>query len=553
MRFEHAPFSAALLFALVGACSSESDDDAPASFVPPTYATPDAASDARASDSGSAGLTTPNHVAGSRLAPLFWRLDGADGSTHLRFDRWQDTLRDETCIFQPMADGQLHCAPWGELPYGGRDVTFEDASCSKSVLVFVNDLEPISDCVEPRAPSKRYVRLRNDRCGVTRLAPFPTQRLALTTVYVRDTEGTCSATQLPSESEVFASPAPLEEVAASAFVAASVTDETTGSARLRVSRKVRTGEDGSREIAEPRVVDTSRNDFCRRQADESGTMRCIPDGEWLSTYGYADATCTTDAWSVANSNQCDKDSRSTYPRYMRTQTECGRVALYPRPTAFTSTVYHHQGAGCEATSVPSDGSGGYSYFTGSLPPAIPSSSFVALGETMRDAPAGYYGKSGSRLHVSQNAWTGTDGSDAALYDRLYDPELEDTCWPRMLGDGKIHCIGNFASFDYDERTKLFADAACTEPAVGISKYRTACTDRPPPRYYISFPATRGTCYTYGLYALGSAAPLATAYERRSSGACGVASQTSYANVYRLGDLTSVPPETFVELSSSLVK
>ena len=535
-----------------GSTQVDADGDADASALPPEV--------------HPTGISTPHQVPGTRLAPLYHQLAGNDGSVKLELRTWFDTERDEGCVFQKMSDGKTRCAPYGEEPTLSRESYFQDAACSMPVIAFSHYVGELGEyCYyDESSYTKRYVRVKTgSRCAATRLARFPTTgRLAVTTVYRKHSDGTCSAFPLGSAPyEVFASPEPLEEIDPSAFLAVTVSDDTPATnMRLRVSRTIHTGLDGSKSISAGQIVDSERNEFCWRSLDENGEHRCMPySGSVFNGFGYSDSRCTQPAWNVFNAEICDADGRFTFMRYMSRGDVCNRSKLIPRFTSSPiSTLYRGTPTSCTATGVPTDPTADYLYYSAQpLPPSIAPSAFSPIAQIERDAPAGYYGKHGSRLSLRVSGDASPDGFEFADSMTFYDRELETSCSIATLTDGKNYCVGAYGWFGFEPSSGVFADAACTDAVAGVSKPNVICgsgSDATTPKFFADRPYSQNGCRTLRLYELGPRHEVQALYSRDQRGECSASyHRASDYDVYRVTELSEVAPSTFVELTSTLSK
>lgn len=557
------------MVAAAAACASSAAPSPDANAIGPTNdaamdANSNSQSDAAADAPGTAepGIVTPDETPGTRLKPIYSKITGSDGSTRLSFVTWRDTQRDETCSFQTLADGQAHCAPSGETPAFGRESYFQDASCTNPVVGFATYASSQGRyCYEQSPTTKRYVRITTpgDQCAATRLAVFPTTgRLALTSVYRKMPDGTCSAQPLSGgQYEIFASPSPLEEVDPNSFVSAVVTDDTPATgARLRVAHAAVSAADGAKTYLSSAIVDSQRNEFCFPLPDKSGTSRCTPYGSRVSTdFGFADQSCTTSVWMVDRPGACKVDARNSNDRYMFDVDSCGRVTLYPRFTGPSlTTIYGKYNGMCSASSV-ADWDGDF-YSTSGLPAPIPPSTLAPVDDVTHQAPAGYYGKPGTRISVQLKGFRSPDGSEVSWLRTDYDSALGTSCYSATLDDGKSYCVGGYRYLDIESSESVFSNSTCTESVVGVHKANAACgaADDPTLKFFSSRAYEQNGCVTQRLYSAGTPTSPATLYSRTSDGSCVVSSyKASDYTVYRTSELTPVPPSTFVEETATLVE
>jgi hypothetical protein len=101
---------------------------------------------------------------------------------------------------------------------------------------------------------------------------------------------------------------------------------------------------------------------------------------------------------------------------------------------------------------------------------IPATDFAAIATEYKDSSASFYGRPGSRLHLKHYAYTGDGGFEMlAAFLSPFDTQRNSVCYPATLPDGNAYCMPSTArSFSYDsQRGDLYADAACTDPVVGV--------------------------------------------------------------------------------------
>lgn len=556
------PSMSVVLLLVVGACSSvPSERDIPAVKLPKARERkPDLPS---ADPDVAPTLVTPNETAGMRLEPIYRQTVGSDGSMRVDLRAWYDSERDETCVFQKLTDGKVHCAPYGEAPVLDRDSFFADASCALPVIAFS---QPSSDtgerCTDPSPVTKRYVRILGNRaCDAPKLAAFPKAgRLAITTLYRKMSNGSCVKWPLVDQPyEVFESPMPLEEIDPSTFVTMTSTDDTPATDhRLRTSRTILDGADGSRSVSSWRIVDSARNEFCDDQTDQNGDHRCMPYGASLYASDFSDPGCTRPAWQVSNDPSYDEDGRNTYARYVSRMDACGRIELVSGFTARpASTLYYGSPAACVGYGVSADGASNSLYYASPLPQAMAPTSFSPIARIERDAPAGYYGKSGARLSRRMAGSASPDGFESLPYVTAYDRELATACSPMTLQDGKTYCVGGVDDFTFEPSDGLFSDPSCNEAVAGVAKRNPDCEPTEGvtnARFLTGAPYSQNGCETHRLYHPSEPVPVATLYFRDERGACVASAIEGHGHdVYRVSDLTEVLPSTFVEVTTTLLR
>lgn len=550
---------------IAGACSSAGSD------APPSPELPDAAADA-ANGSAEAG-STPTEIAGSRLKPLYKELTGSDGSLKREFHGWYDAARDEACTVQTMSDGKLHCAPSGEVPALGRNEFFADAACTEPVIGFAPPHPATTACKGPQPPrTKRYVDMSSasaDGCpSPTKLAAFPaTTKLTTMTVYRKSAGGSCSANSLAGKNmEVFASPMTPAEIDPADFVLLTASeDAATSSKRLRVSRSIHTGADGSKAVASTHILDGDRNELCWNQVDVDGEHRCMPRGTSLySSIFFSDPGCTQEAVYFDTQNpldadaRCIVDARNNFSRYMtRSQgLSCqARTEIFPIfATPPLSTVYAGTPGKCDPNTA-GEGTSQSLYAWQSLPSPIGPNNFATLAHAEHDAPSGYYSKSGARLTIRQSGDTSPDGFESMESMVYFDNELGTHCVPTVLEGGSTHCVSPVRILVFGPPGKVFANAACTESIVPVPKVELTC--RPgaggDAKLLAAAATAAGSCGPLRLYNPGPKVTPTTFYMFQGS-VCTLAQvDVSRFDVYRESDLVTVSRWDFVELTTSFVK
>lgn len=557
---------------VVGACASdgaEGGSGAGAGGAPGGSGANDAdAEPAKPGDFPSADIQTPDEVAGARLRPQYERIRASDGSVVLYPRGWYDSERKEPCSFQELADGKLHCAPYGEEPALSPDVFFQDAACGQPVIGFTSYKSSTgAQCAEAssKAPN-RYVRIvpRGTRCTAPHLAEFPKSgRLAVTQVYQKLPGGVCKAFPLTQATyEVFALPQPLADIDPSAFVAVTTSDVVEGSSsRLRISRTKYTGADNSTALQSGRILDSERNDFCSRYMADDGELRCLPSAASVYTWDFSDSGCTVPALTLANNGSCSKDARDGFSRYMSSTDygTCYHTTVYPKPSGGELRSYYSGAPGsCTGYSASSDPDPGYLYFRGPLPEPIPATAFARLRESVEDAAPLLYGKAGSQLVLRRQVVRDDGGFMQASVGRLFDPKTKAFCWPRTLTDGKAHCVSGYDWAAFDPRTQpTFEDPECTSQVIGLEKHREECATEAgvvgATKYLAERPFSANGCETLRLRKR-PATPIEpeTLYQRNASGACTAVGGSGGVFVYRLADAPEVSPDTFVETTSEII-
>lgn len=508
-------------------------------------------------------VDTPFHVAGSRLRPAFRRVAGADGSLVFETYGWFDETRQEPCSFRKLSDGKLHCIPHAFEPDIVPTYNFQDAACTKGVIGFLATDDP-RDGKECTLPSfeqkKRYALVAGPRgsCGTDKVAEFPkdADRLAITTVYRPQADGSCSPVELNGRYELFSVSGPLTEVSPSSFVTVTSSDDTPTTAhRLRVSTTKFAGEDGSVDAWRRNIVDSTRNEICRPELTRGGATRCMPYGEYAYPgTDFADNTCTTPTIQVTRTSNCDQDARITTSKYIMEYVPgtCGELDLrsnFSSPPL--STVFAPRGATCAFTLT----SPVTAIHVGPLPPVLDPSQWARVESFSKDAPARFYGRSGSRLVAK------VDGHKEGAFEHtnlpyLFDRELGERCESVTLQDGKAHCVAAAVGVYYSATNSIyFVDSNCTERVTTTdNETKTAACGVRPAKFIYDSGYNAAGCRTNRLYEK-PAQKLATGNVFTMNGGACVPAEIDLErfDAYRASDLKIAEPSRFVELAISLVK
>lgn len=505
--------------------------------------------------------------AGSRLHPVYERLDFGDGAELLSFVALKDTQRDELCSEQTLSDGQLHCAPAGERMAFTPDEYFADATCSTTPVIGTYHYLQAENCGSALPPpTHRYFTLpQADSCAPVSLVAFPsTPPLAVTTIYAKS-GSSCTAVPVASNAqiafEIYASPPlPLVSVSPSDFVSLTRTETvSTASSRLRGSTIALAGADGSSWTGAGNVVDSQRNEFCFYQLAADGTYRCMPwAGSVVDMREFSDPACSKPVLDVSDNDGCSGDTLDTFfsymSKYVSAPGSCGQATqLYPRfSSPALSTAYYGTPTLCTAEDVSHD-TGYTRYAAPALPAPIPPSSFSDMSFGYVDSPNYFYAKNGTRIRFESIEYAAMDGFRADFEVLPWDGQVGQACEPVTLADGELHCVPwTYGYFDYDsQRGNLYADAACSEPVFGAGT-QLACGSAAPTMYADS-PTVVAGCNEYHFFRVPSA-PLSnpTLFWRDQNGAC-TAYTGNVANevFYRVSDCQEVSPSEFTPVTASL--
>lgn len=542
---------------LAAACSSAGGDAPSSSAATPADAGPDAA------DASSSEFSTPDETAGTRLKPTYLQLSGNDGSVKLEFAAWYDAERDEPCRVQKMSDGNMHCAPLGESPVVELGSLFQDDACTAPVIAFHGPASTAACGAVASLTTKRYVNVSSlETCALTRLAAFPTTSIPTKTVFTKSGGGSCVAVSLVGKGlEVFAASTPLPEIDPAKFAAITVSnDAPTTDKRLRASRMIHSGADGSKAVSAVRILDGQRNEFCENQLDIDGVHRCIPRGASISSSLYfSDATCSQDVFELDKPDALDieaaclVDARNTFSRYMTRVSgiSCqARTEIFPIvATPPLSTVYGGSPASCAVQSPALIGSKPR-YRWQDLPSAIGPGTFSAIADVEHDSPAGYYGKSGARLTLRQSGQGSADGFEAMQSMVYRDKGLGNACVPSVLDDGKTYCVPQSRRLVFAVG-KIFADATCTVSVVPVPNGYPECPGLFSDVKLLSTSA--GECGGVHLYEPGRLVAATTLYWNVDGPCTAISTDAKQFDVYLGSEVTTPAYSDFVELTPTLVK
>ncbi len=484
------------------ACSSGSDGAAPTlggdtgdSGAPTLDAALDGGADGDAANADAG--PPPPEAAGSRIKPSYRVTKSADGASFQYFVGWQDTARSEHCFARRLSDGKSYCAPLGRaIEFEDKDTYFLDAQCAVP-LAGIRKVPPSCAGDFGDADQAKYVT-RNEQtpqCSSTRIfTPPVTSPSVPTTIYAKN-GSTCtgqSANYFTTEWDLYpkSALASLAEIVPSAFVEFTRTEESTVQAndRATVGSRVHPqvvkmqGADGSYSRGVQRLIDYSRSEFCHPSALADGKLHCAPGGSWFYDESYyLDSSCSMPGIEVDGrvGPVCDRDDRAG--KYLMSQENvmgCGVTHLFPFPTGSSySELYYKYGTTCSDNGPAA--SGGYLLFPKTQMTEIPASTFVDFTATYVEGSA--RGTPGTRLVPMSLKYAGADGSSWTLDAGLFqDKQSQSICSETVLSDGQIHCVPPYTSVLLDVESNYFADAACTQPIVGVGKASSCALSAPRP-------------------------------------------------------------------------
>ncbi|MBX3200749.1 MAG: hypothetical protein KF894_21610 [Labilithrix sp.] len=238
---------------------------------------------------------------GSRFEPLYNVRNFEDGTEDVQFaDLFQDTKLRIFCRIREAGSSEHRCMPFLEEGFEG----FADSSCSQPAVVLTgtpSGITPFANLanLEPCAP--RIVRLNALRSGQA---------------YRRDEHGQCRPLSRDSHYTTLPTAVPLSTFGAFTRTADTVVmPRERGGTKLALERWRFDGEDGSFQLAPPRIVDVLRSAEGTVHRTMDRALRFFPSSARvrLTSHMFAEPTCTTpvlqsrpnDPWA------CHADARRT--------------------------------------------------------------------------------------------------------------------------------------------------------------------------------------------------------------------------------------------------
>lgn len=468
-------FVAVLGLVAVDACSS--DDHAGSD---PTDAAPSddagVASDAHTLDAPPDGPSgsTAFHRSGSRLRAEVVRAGDA-----VRFERFFDTQRNETCTFQETSPGEVRCLPVAVT------AGYADATCgSPSIAV-------LHSCTK----DSKYASMADSTsdCDARYLVPkifLVGAAIADGDSYMKEGGETCALVpRSPGDGSTRHALGPAIPLAE--FVKATIS-RVSVSADLAVERFV--GEDGS-ELTRGVLVDRTRDAGCGVAVFGPPNARasaCIPDkaahaddasGRW------ANASCTEPAAFGASTPGCV--SEGVVLRHSRVDAGAGctpgfMITLFERGAPLATS---YEGAACTPVTTPPP------FGTFAIGAALSPAAFPGV-----DEPLFGTGRVRTRAFAKSSVQL-TNGA-------LYDVTAQSYCAASPFSDGKLYCVaGDVRPYGFKDR---FKDQGCTQP-VYLAEGCSPSTTLVEATY-----GCEGTSYDANVLPLGAPFELSTYYEKSAT-------------------------------------
>jgi hypothetical protein len=386
---------------------------------------------------GAAPPATPAFVSGSRLRAQIY-----DGGEARAFVHWHDMGPHENCSFVHATDGRWRC-----LPDSGT-VSYLDAACTMPIAVFPPDEVPplkVRDAIVPTdACYFETQKVTVYPVGASVTLPMPPGD-----IYYREGPD-CFSTQAYADSLAFSVRDPIDPAQ---FVAAELVDEPRGPG---LAARIFEAEDGARQIW--RIVDVGRGEECALPAVPSTAFEsgpCVPSNFAFPYAEYADASCTE-------------------PTVIASETCPPTIAMSWKFSACGDTTLAFNELGDVLSSVFSRNNDGQ---------CLPSQGFGVehrLGRSIAESelPALFHDTVGTgRLRARELA--ARDGGGRFMADdySFFDAQLNAPCTPTPFCDGNFRCLPNLP-----KSSRLFTDAACTQPIAFIQELTDCPTAVPPTRF-----------------------------------------------------------------------
>lgn len=464
-----------------GPPSSPSGDDAgPATF--------DAAADARGGDAVAPDAgPPPTEQAGSRLSPLYFKMQTSDGASQRWFAGWHDSARNEGCYPRRLSDGKLHCVPYARsVEFDPADTYFLDAQCT-TPIAGLRKAGPSCPGRGDALNSDKYVtRLdQNPQCSTMRLYAAPTTSpIVPSTVYTKSGSNCTgqSGSYLSSNWDLYpkSTLAGLAEIASSSFVEMTTNEESSVYPNDRVTAGTRIhpvivktkGADGSYSRSLSNYLDSARTEFCYPGTLLSdGKTHCAPRGSWFYDESYfLDPSCTSPAIEIDNrqASECERDDRNG--KYLLSRDQVGACGVnhffqFPSQSSY-SEVYSKYGNQCSDNGPVSSE---YLFIPKTPLTEVAPSSFLEFTMSYT-AGATPNGVAGAKLTPVSLTYAGADGFSSSVdIGQFQDVQSHTVCSQALLSDGQLHCVPTYASVQIDSDANYFADAACTQPVIGVTK------------------------------------------------------------------------------------
>lgn len=406
-------------FVLLGACSSDAVEQATSDAGPSDDA--NVTTDGGPSDASTHG-SIATYRSGSRLLAEILRAGDA-----VRFERFFDTKRNETCTFMETADGEYRCLPtWTAAKYA-------DSSCGKPTVAH------LSTC----GADTRYAVATVGSTGCARQfrpsAIYPIGDVSEGETYDKLVDGRCEPRPPAEETRRVLGPEiPFTEFVKATVVTANVTED------LAVERLV--AEDGS-ELTLDRQIDRTRDAKCsiwRVGAPDAESIACLPKVAYAfeKMAPWANASCTEPAAQSFTPEGCPAGEVIARESLIGEDDLCGpyrRLTVHERG-AELATIY--EGAECTSAKPWPD----TRFF--SVGPELPVASFPAIEETL-------FGEGRLRVVAFAKAGIPLGTSD------FLDTGSKSRCAAASFTDGKLYCVPRETR--PSSPTQFFKDPSCLQP------------------------------------------------------------------------------------------
>lgn len=358
-------------------------------------------------------LPSQDTKSGTRLKLLWDSFDGAKFKSDFVY---RDSLREEHCLPQLWADGNLYCSP------PPAEVVYEDAACTRP-MGFVD----ADDCAGPPPQTGLFSADEPSACtGRTMITGLRRGELRSPVPYYTKSDTGCALGTNPAGGLYTLG----ETVPASAFVKLSL--ERAGKGRIQHSYA--NGEDGSR-LYLGTYDPLLEGDCFWFPGFDRQSRTCMILGS-ASINEYSDATCTQPKASAQSSCPAPKIAMGTAP--MATCPDDFAAYRLGAPTAATPLYDLDENDTCSAVSPE------------------PDTSYFSLGErlTVQRLTREPIAAGGARIKPI----TYTDGADQFWFGELYDTQLDAQCRSSKMADGSTRCVPD----DLGLIETYYTDAACSQ-------------------------------------------------------------------------------------------
>lgn len=402
----------------------------------------------------------------------------------------RDAQRSEDCTPSEWADGNAYC-----VPTSAGSLLYQDPSCTERVGVV--PMDPV--CT--RSPPSYFVDYLSTACDTKLAHIYPrAAKLAVTEVYSKNSNGSCSGPSSSARSDVYALGA---EIAVADLAEITITSPSmTG----RLGQRYYESPDGLHYPVPDRVRDAMLGGECSLSSDAPGsdTGSCLPSKS-AGMYQFSDAACTQSHVTV--------DSACPAPKVATNFAACpyDPPRYYALGALLTlTTVYYQAGMTCSPT------------------PASPAESYYGVGAEVALAQATRTrGTGAGRLQpIHFTTPEGLLHRDTTLFDSQIGVE----CSVRQQADGSVACVPPTG-----QTQTYYTDAGCTTAVDLMQVYRRdmTCSPAPAPAYAIKYNFT-ASCEAplYEVRHVG--AQLTSALYVKNGTACNAANQAFVR--YQLADV-----------------